>query len=101
MTLQNEQDAIKQAIEAGWDSFASMGELKPSDYPEIALQDPAFWRALGKARGWGGKEDGLRLLRSDTDASITDCEEYLEHALEYFRVLLSKGDLEKYWQNLP
>jgi len=62
------QEAIEKAIEGGWekDGFVCQGELIGVE--EIALLDPLFWQALGKAMGWetritfynsfiGGKEN--------------------------------------------
>lgn len=117
MKISNEQDAIKQAAGAGYER--AMGT-----HADI-LQNPAFWQALGKARGWGNENLTCRICGNDDAANAGDdfysptessCEcgtpaggEYPKYeiefwkyqALRYFETLLSGGSIEEYWKNLP
>lgn len=52
MTLHSEQDAIKQAVEAGYDLRGWEPKYDGGDDFSSVLLDPAFWQALGKARDW-------------------------------------------------
>ena len=133
MTLQNEQDAIKQAVEAGWKPFdwgtkwkcvgvsVQEGKFEAAGRPYISkslariFQDPAFWIALGEARGWGYQE----ATKTITDFVCQDCGTsvggtgehncdyselkpfWLYYALRYFETKLSGGDTQAFWQNLP
>ena len=56
--------AIQKAIEGGWNGTIVKPDTRVYDLPEykmaydhtrfcIALLDPLFWQALGKAEGWG------------------------------------------------
>lgn len=58
--LQNAQDAVKQAIEGGYEGAyietrEGSGFLKGGIgiINEQYLTDPLFWQALGRVRGWG------------------------------------------------
>ncbi len=92
MTLHSEQDAIKQAVEAGYKPGI---HISPCEIEGVeayhkgdTLQDRAFWQALGKARGWK-EEKGRRIA------------DWLYYALRYFETLLSGGDRKAFWQSLP
>lgn len=91
MILHSEQDAIKQAVEAGYEPPVSYwwGDF---GYIAVILQAPAFWQALGKARGWGkpGPDDHLSLSWN-----------WYTYALRYFEVKLSSDDLTQFWETLP
>lgn len=46
------QEAIKKAIDGGWDSTGMVHEEK-NDICNGLFLDPLFWKALGKAMWWG------------------------------------------------
>lgn len=120
MTLHNEQDAIKQAKKHGYneDNAPTNGE-GVENWPELALQDPAFWQALGNARGWGKLhcvncgEFAKPVRKKESDPEYwADCcgrKRRLEygvswkyHALRYFETLLTSPEkIKEYWENLP
>jgi|GEM_PF-4927867 len=95
MTLHSEQDAIKQAEDAGYISTIEPCELDgiPLYHTLDTLIDPAFWIALGKARGWFTGE-----WQPNSDKSPHGCNHY---AFEWFQTRLSKGDMKAYWESLP
>lgn len=76
------------------------------------LQDPAFWQALGKARGWGLLCDVCEVrVTSDTDQAHEwyDCrgvakEEWDIYSDKWFqsnkKSLMSGGDMQKFWESL-
>ena len=112
MKLQNEEDAIKQAIEAGYDPTKVHPSVRlPKQYLEEVksftidgiLSDPAFWQALGKARGWNYCKLHSFVGSNLDSERCNDCNHdgWLMHALRYFETRLSGGDLNRYWQNLP
>ena len=124
MTLQNEQDAIKQAVEGGWlpvvgwdakwevvgDEFRYDMEHSRDgfSYSSICVraifQDPGFWQALGKARGWGGYVGETAPARGyfgGQDSFSFEGDEWELHALTYFSERLSAGDLNAFWKSLP
>lgn len=85
MTLNNERDAIKQAVEAGWHpTYLVLPHLHNIHCEAEILQDPAFWQALGKAREW--------------DVMVPEWKRY---AMTYFGTKLSGGDTSTFWQSLP
>lgn len=107
--LTSEQDAIKQAEEAGYNGFRNIPEARAS-----ILQDPSFWRALGKTREWVGNYDKASGIRTEVDEKgdgpitrwakekgILGIPAWQYHALRYFETLLSEGDMNKYWESLP
>lgn len=87
MNLNNEQDAIRQAREAGYVSGHLWEIPEGKEYSWYAvmamLNDPRMWQALGKARGWP--------------------ESYWRYAcMQYFEnLLLRGGDTNKFFQELP
>lgn len=130
MTLKKEQDAIRQAVEDGnylphfapihYDVedlrayYPSSTEYVVKNYSDI-LQDPAFWIALGKARGWHewvypfGYTDypkhrnqaGNEYVKPPGNIDYLDKQPaWLYHALRYFETKLSGGDTNKFFQNL-
>lgn len=118
MTLHNEQDAINQAVEAGYsprwvtqthsEFWFGMSENKTLCISET-LQDPAFWQALGKARGWKPSDDRkypIAIFEKHFDGGVTtafkpEIGEWQYHALRYFETRLSNGDMKAYWESLP
>jgi hypothetical protein len=100
--LLSEQDAIQQAVEVGYVSPDRLAEGTPLYFVDTVLSDPAFWQALGKARGWTGvvfhgyMKDG---------ADHLEISHYLPRwqyiGLRYFEVKLSGGDLNQFWTSLP
>ncbi len=113
MKLTNEQDAIKQAVEAGYRPGAHRHVLFNYSMYEYALgctfDDPAFWQALGKARGFKTTDKfwtaPLCSGCGNESSSYECCGEAIPiwryHALRYFETRLSDGDLEAFWQSLP
>lgn len=151
--LTSEQDAIKQAVEAGFrpqDYGFTDGDTKLEsvlfegkkvivnaskaflqagwNYEEKrdggfwihetqVLSDPAFWIALGKARGWGilhcvncsKLAEPVRKNDSDPEYWADCCQRkklnygvsWKIHALRYFETRLSNRDLTAFWQSLP
>lgn len=112
MELNNEQDAIKQAVEAGFGSQQTVHDaLKDFHFTNTVLQDSAFWQALGKARGWK-KDPNYRTHRigshsddwggtSDAPCDCNKPKDWKDYAHQWLETRLSNGDLEKYWQSLP
>lgn len=111
--LKNEQDAIKQAVEAGYDQVWMPHNIDVSPSKKVALQtvlapkvlqDPSFWRALGKARGWSPypvcRECGVAGC-SGINHRTAYPSEWFCHASQYFETLLSEGDTSKFWRTLP
>jgi len=108
MTLHNETEAIKQAVEAGYKpdfktinySYAQLDPAdKKSNYRfinELEVMTAAFWQALGKARGWDADVE-----KTGTYLDMLSTENWKHHALRYFEVKLSGGDLNQFWETLP
>ena len=120
--LTTEQDAIKQAVKGGWKKNSRIIDVtfgggvvfakkRGHIYQETLnlaeiLQDPAFWQALGKARGW--KKEYLLTIDEFLPPPVgkffeygAELEEWAYHALRYFETRLSNGDLTAYWRSLP
>jgi hypothetical protein len=122
MTLNSAEEAIKQAEEAGdYQTLAEWNQVSPSTFlayltsnTERTLQDPAFWKALGKVRGWHDGKTGVCMgCGQRTDHTCT-CHyavtaegmpnvqsEWYYHALRYFETRFANGNLTAYWQSLP
>lgn len=118
MTLHNEQDAIKQVVQETayrntnppnlWLSPDGIGNRNAD-----ILQDPTFWQALGKARGWAqepneicvgcaarNRDDCGCYWESDDFSEPGTQVEWLYHAHRYLDAKFA-GDTQTYWQNLP
>ncbi len=103
MKLTNDQDAYEQATQGGY-KMAPEYELKYRDSDQELFLDPAFWQALGKARGWSSES-----LCSRCDQPMNDCDHsgggsyhlWMKWAIKYFKTRLSNGDLAAFWQSLP
>ena len=87
--LHNVQDAIKQAIEGGYDISKQFRFNLPRNYENSevlrndVLLDPLFWQALGKGRGWKG-------------------EDWKYFGTDWFKTTrMSGGDETKFWESLP
>ena len=117
MTLHNEQDAIQQAVDAGWKPHpvirgAPIESIDPDYMHAEVLQDPAFWTALGKARGWASADCGY-VWGNKTCSELKRCSgcgkgygsprplEWKVFALRYFETRLSNGDTQAFWESLP
>jgi hypothetical protein len=103
--LNNEQDAIKQAVEAGYPTTKIFlapldGEswFRPLNEAWI-LEDPAFWQALGKARGWRTREYDMETVGRGKTHVVQEI--WKTNALRYFETRLSGGDTSAFWQSLP
>ena len=59
------------------------------------IQDPLFWQALGKALGWG-----FNLKKNPFDEDEIGVDRWLAEALNYFHLVLTGGNTEKWWQEL-
>lgn len=125
MTLNNEQDAINQAVEAGYNRYPMPMTILPSptgmghgnSIPnfDVISQDLAFWSALGKARGWEDTDGALIVFgiwkkyhgrEPDGEDELTEYEEreaplWKFYAHRYFETRLSNGDMQAYWESLP
>lgn len=116
MKLNNEQDAIKQAIEGGWKPFEwsvmpKVKTISPRDkvwfrHPERGdisrptteiFLDPLFWQALGNARGWGMIPSG----ETGRSGAILYENAYKQAARCWFETRISGGDEAKFWESLP
>ena|SRR5258708_22234357 len=62
-------------------------------FAQIA-QDPLFWRALGKALGWGDYADW------DLEYDDSKLNSWRWHAGQYFMLLIDGGDLEAFFGEL-
>ncbi len=63
--MTNIEKAIREAVEKGGYArgksiFTADGVVRLNANPELFFLDPAFWQALGKARGWDSKKKYLR-----------------------------------------
>ena len=86
-------EAIEKAIEGGWekDGFVCQGELIGVE--EIALLDPLFWQALGKAMGWAEvKRNGI-FVQSNNRAWIDKWHALIDH-------IADGGSIESYFETL-
>jgi acetone carboxylase gamma subunit len=117
--LHSAEDAIKQAVEAGYDwretaSIVTISKYRLKELPPFyafpfILQDPAMWQTLGKAREWAEEPNVVCSKcggRGEATCSCTDPWpptelEWKWHALRYFETLLSGGDMNAFWQSLP
>lgn len=91
--LHNAEDAIKEAIEGGYDntyfysdSPEKLGKngLEPNIFENKMIEtftDPFFWQALGKARGWIGTQ-------------------YRNEAKRWFDFRIMSWDETKFWKSL-
>lgn len=103
--LTSAQDAIRQAIEGGWE-VANYMPAFPADpkkfydnekavlrflahIHERIFLNPLFWQALGKTRNWE------RQL-SDNSISV-----WRYWAQEWFHVRMVGGDETAFWKSLP
>lgn len=89
-------EAIKLAIEKGGyrpDGYSSFDNYAPSQktqaivkmkFKERIVLDPKFWQALGKALGWKNYV----------------IPEWHQYAHQYFDLILTGGDREKFWEEL-
>ena len=94
-------EAIKLARNEGW-NHPDPCELDGIKFYHIAetFLDPLFWQALGRALGWGtligtGKFIEARYQRME-DAEET----WKYYAHQYFDLVLTGGDTEKFWKEL-
>lgn len=103
--LHSAEDAIKQAVKAGYqriDPIPGVTAAMAKDGPYLSkhglekiLLDPLFWQALGKARGWKNS------TFYEVYVGGTIYGEWMRKALDYFETVLSGGDIQKYFESLP
>jgi len=117
------KEAIKLAIEKGEYSFPDLENnivvvsnarafgKATAHKMQLAFiaQDPLFWQALGKALGWS-EETMVRYLHIkkventeayySTDESHILSQEWLYRSHQYFDLLMTGGDTEKFWKEL-
>ena len=101
MKLNNAQDAIWQAIEGGWKPAGEHIHLQFSDRVlelsiDSVFDDPLFWRALGKSRGWGEGNKGWL----NEGEVVPMLEEWKSNAVNWFLARIS-GEENQFWQDLP
>jgi hypothetical protein len=88
-------EAIKLAIEKGGYKTVSEEHWKQYGVKEFIILDPLFWQALGKALGWNETDKLAHDLHSPDIEPLW----YL-FAMEYFDLVLTGGDTEKFWKEL-
>jgi hypothetical protein len=64
-------------------------------YQAYVMTDPLFWQALGKALGWS-KE----LYKDNPFDGTAIWQTWQYHAHQYFDLVLTGGDTEKFWKSL-
>lgn len=101
------EQAIKDAVEkGGYDTPSSqnyvhlaIGSKNPPDWKEDAQQefllDPAFWQALGKARGWPDSSVGQ--VYKGNMISMLPWEWAWHHLIDH---LASGKDVESFFETL-
>lgn len=136
MKLSSAEDAIKQAVEAGFIPKSTgllfdmhvdrMREIEkmwkdavpsmtPTNLENSALHagygegfrdcsiilDPAFWQALGKARGW--KEIICKICRDHIcgHGAFNRINGWRHYAHQWLDVELSRGNINDFWESLP
>lgn len=96
-------EAIKLAIENKWHPPIGWGELSDKFQDAVAISDPLFWQALGKALEW---TKGLLSTAYEADddkfqsfvSQRVDESKY--HAYRYFDIKLTGGDETAFWKEL-
>ena len=80
--LGQDNSTAKEAIELTnlWSQYVN----------DVAILDPLFWQALGKALGHG-------INQRD---NVTNRLIWQQLALDYFDLVLTGGDTEKFWKEL-
>lgn len=80
------EQAIKLAIKGGHAPRHTIyGPL--SNFRTV--QDPLFWKALGRAKGW-----------TEFNNMPSDYDEWVQKALRYFELKLTGGDEENVWKEI-
>lgn len=89
------EQAIRDAVEkGGWVCGACVEPLRNYHwYKEAILLDPAFWQALGKARGW-------RLKATASNGELYQLDEWPRRWLDLIRHLASGKDVESFFEGL-
>ncbi len=93
---------IVKAIEGGWKSPT---HYYWRDYQGGVVIDPLFWQALGKAKGWNVEHitkdgDTAKNHRGYRICSKFCGKEWLYHSTQFFDLLMTGGDIEKFWEDL-
>lgn len=108
------KEAIEKAIEGGWHldtpniaRFANDKgvQLYETDglktyvamEAEIAL-DPSFLQALGKALGW--EKETHAFVHGREDVTTIGGRTWLIRAFQFYEIVLTGGDTEKFWEEL-
>lgn len=115
MKLNNAQDAIKQAIEGGYEGwcdktssewffdarhrYGTQWVVQLQEY--ACFSDPLFWQALGKERGWKDEDISYEALQGVTHSLVLGLEAWAYYSMRWFSTRLSNGDESAFWQNLP
>lgn len=84
MTTPHIEQAIRDAEENGWRP-AIGGRYGLALYWQIPTSDPAFWQALGKARGWKTyKKNKIKVVRvaDFEDEWKTNWHRFIDHLAE-------------------
>jgi hypothetical protein len=92
-------NAIKLAIEkGGYDKdIANSNQFSRERTEAEIILDPLFWQALGKALGWG---ENAGIKSSDIENTWLPLSGWKYHAHQYFDLVLTGGDVEKFWKEL-
>ena len=97
------QQAIKKAIEGGWNH---KDEWFPEYESDSFLLLPSFWRALGKAMGWNReyilnwREYKKAINQFEPDNLKTDISEWLYHWHRLIDHLAEGKDIESFFETL-
>lgn len=111
--MQIPENIIKLAIEGGYDKGVAgvNGQTREQylvGYSQHLVLEPAFWQALGKAKGWNHKctdcyigephewcKSGSHLEKDKYEnCAWFDC------ANKFFNLLMTNGDTSKFWDDI-
>lgn len=99
------EQAIKDAGTVGYKDISSIGAFVPGAKPAIyihelatlykerTLLDPAFWQALGKARGWGSYGVGTHSGFYPNEGWLVNWHALIDH-------LAADGTIEEFFKSL-
>ena len=95
-------EAIKKAIEAGYDNQnARYYQLPGFDDPKPVFLDPDFWECLGKSLGWSmdaHNTDGHLCIKCDANGWKRHWHQFIDHLTkrkepaEFFKNILENNE---------
>lgn len=99
------ENAIRDAVEKGWVAGSNPETKDPMMQSMYrTFLDPAFWQALGKARGWGKNiYSGVMHHLDEGDKLVTDKWEMPVYQYQWHHFidhLASGGDAESFFATL-